>query len=108
MLDFIDWATTSQEWIHRGLVMAVTAANYENNNSEEDDFVKMEPPLASSSAAFAAETPANDYIMMGGYSTTAATPTTVPLLSKTAEAELYLLATNFLLCKSLFMIVVIQ
>ena len=27
MLDFIDWATTSQEWIHRGLVMAVTAAN---------------------------------------------------------------------------------
>ncbi len=101
MLDFIDWATTSQEWIHRGLVMAVTAANYENNNnSEEDDFVKMEPPLTSASAAVAAETPANDYMMMGGYSTTAATPA-VPFLSKTAEAELYLLATNFLLCTSI-------
>ena len=106
-MDFIDWATTSQEWIRRGLVVAVTAVGaptFENNSDQDqDDFVKMESPLSSASASVAAETHANDYMMMGGYSTTAAaaaTPT-APFLSKTAEAELYLLATNFLLCKSL-------
>ena len=105
-MDFIDWATTSQEWIRRGLVVAVTAVGggaptFENNSDQDqDDFVKMESPL--SGAASAAETHANDYMMMGGYSTTAAAATpTAPFLSKTAEAELYLLATNFLLCKSL-------
>jgi copper(I)-binding protein len=105
-MDFIDWATTSQEWIRRGLVGAVTAVGgtFENNGDDQDDFVNMESPLSGASvASVAAETHANDYMMMGGYSTTAAaaaTPT-APFLSKTAEAELYLLATNFLLCKSL-------
>jgi copper(I)-binding protein len=103
-MDFIDWATTSQEWIRRGLVGAVTAVGgtFENNVDDQDDFVKIESPLSGASVV-AAETHVNDYMMMGGYSTTAAaaaTPT-APFLSKTAEAELYLLATNFLLCKSL-------
>jgi hypothetical protein len=85
MLDFIDWVTTSQELIHRGLGLAAAAGA----PAVDDDFAKIEEPLGSSTTSAAAAA--------AGYYPHSET---TPFLSKTAEAELYLLATNFLLCES--------
>lgn len=81
MLDFIDWVTTSRELVHRAFAA----------ESQDDDFAKIDG--GSSSSSYAATSPQGSYYSQ--YSVNESTP----LLSKTAEAELYLLATNFLLCE---------
>jgi hypothetical protein len=72
-MDFIDWATTSQEWIHRGLAAVSGMDSSSGTPATTSSFQQAYPSFDSSAGP--------------------------PLLSKTSEAELYLLATNFLLCK---------
>ena len=87
MADFIDIAETSSWLIKRAL----------RSTSGDDDFVNLEIQTPSSAAA-ASLAPASDNILNSlvndesSYTTTAARP----FLSQSAEVELYLLATNFL------------
>lgn len=76
MVDFLDLATSSRWLIERAL------------SQQDDDFAQLD--VSSSSAA-------SPTLPDDGYSYGATE--TRPVLSKSAEAELYLLATNFLLCK---------
>lgn len=75
MFDFIELATSSRQLMERAL-------------AGDDDFAKMENDRG------------NDSILHQTYSSSENSYYTesTPFLSKTAEAELYLLATNFLLC----------
>ena len=86
MVDFLELASTSRWLIDRAL------------RDQDDDIVQLQVP--SSGAP-----PENDSILYQmqeqedvAYYGDAGTR---PFLSKSAEAELYLLATNFLLCKQL-------
>ena len=87
MADFIDIAETSSWLIKRAL----------RSTSGDDDFVNLEIRTPSSATA-ASLAPASDNILNSlvndgsSYTTTAARP----FLSQSAEVELYLLATNFL------------
>jgi len=74
MVDFLDLATSSRWLIERAL------------SQQDDDFAQLD--VSSSSAA--SPTLPDDGYSYGGTETR-------PVLSKSAEAELYLLATNFLL-----------
>ncbi len=73
MFDFIELATSSRYLIEQALVA-------------DDDFAKIENEAA------------NDSILLQTSHENSFYTDSPPLLSKTAEAELYLLATNFLLC----------
>lgn len=80
MFDFIELAASSRHLIERAL-------------GEDDDFAKIENDGGG-----------NDSILTqtaSAYGNTYYYTDSTPLLSKTAEAELYLLATNFLLCESI-------
>lgn len=77
MTDFIDLANA-----HRYLLERIL-------NDEDDDFAKIENDHHTTQQyTYPPQTAANAYVA------------STPVLSKSAEAELYLLATNFLLCKS--------
>lgn len=81
MFDFIELATSSRQLIERAL-------------AEDDDFAKLDGndgSGATNSGAFAG-------VDFPGAGAVAYAAESTPILSKTAEAELYLLATNFLLC----------
>jgi len=78
MFDFVELATSSHQLLGRVL-------------GEDDDFAKIERDGGGAEGG-------NDSILQQSASSAFYTDST-PLLSKTAEAELYLLATNFLLCK---------
>lgn len=81
MVDFLDLATTSRWMIQRAL------------GEQDDDFSKIDSD---------ANSPDNDSILtqlQEQSDSTYQSTETRPFLSKSAEAELYLLATNFLLCK---------
>jgi hypothetical protein len=75
MFDFVELATSSRRLIARAL-------------AEDDDFTSMENEATTTT-------------VFEQVSETFSYTESPPLLSKTAEAELYLLATNFLLCKSI-------
>jgi hypothetical protein len=80
MTDFIELASSSRWLLDRVL-------------GEDDDFAKLEYNEGNNAA-----TPPDDSILNSvPYSNETSGPG--PFLSKSAEAELYLLATNFLLCK---------
>ena len=93
MADFIDIVETSRWLIDRVL-----------SSNENDDFVNLESVSTSAAAQqteiqSAASSNTNDNILNAlvnedNISYTATSPS--PFLSKSAEAELYLLATNFL------------
>ena len=94
MADFIDIVESSRWLIDRVL-----------SSNENDDFVNLESVSTSAAAAqqteiqSAASSNTNDNILNAlvnedNISYTATSPS--PFLSKSAEAELYLLATNFL------------
>ena len=83
MVDFLDVATSSRWIIDRML-----------GDAGDDDFAQLDTPSSSSGAIH--ESGANYY----ADASPAAMASTRPFLSKSAEAELYLLATNFLLCKN--------
>jgi UAA transporter family len=105
MVDFVDLAESSRWLIDRVL------------RSQDDDFVNLEAASdgatpfeagAGAAAAAAKTSPTSDNILTSivyedGYTATA----TLPLLSKSAEAELYLLATNFLLYVAMVIITII-
>ena len=74
MFDFVEIATSSRRLIARAL-------------AEDDDFTNIENEVTKATVL--------DQVTSESFSYT----DSPPLLSKTAEAELYLLATNFLLCK---------
>ena len=74
MFDFVEIATSSRRLIARAL-------------AEDDDFTNIENEATKANVL--------DQVTFESFSYT----DSPPLLSKTAEAELYLLATNFLLCK---------
>jgi len=103
-MDFVDLATTSQEWIHRGLTAVAThISNNNNHNNEDDDFVKNMEPMTAPHYDYHSSTSSTTGEYYSFSSTNGSVgAATAPLLSKTAEAELYLLATNFLLCKCLY------
>ena len=75
MFDFVEIATSSRRLIARAL-------------AEDDDFTSIENEATTTTVL--------DQVTYDSFSAYTESP---PLLSKTAEAELYLLATNFLLCK---------
>ena len=87
MADFIDIAETSTWLINRAL----------RSTSDSDDFVNLEVKTPSSAAHIA---PANDNILdsLVNDGSSYTTTSTSPFLSQSAEVELYLLATNFLVC----------
>jgi len=70
----------------------------------DDDFARIDGEYAASSAHALEHQSYNTYDDTGGAQDAILSETSVqinrPFLSPTAEAELYLLATNFLLCKS--------
>jgi hypothetical protein len=83
MADFIDLANA-----HRHLLQRIL-------NDEDDDFFKIESDHPTTQSVYpdgstlnSPQTAADAHIASS------------PVLSKSAEAELYLLATNFLLCES--------
>mmetsp|Transcript_5777 Transcript_5777/g.17177 ORF Transcript_5777/g.17177 Transcript_5777/m.17177 type:complete len:623 (+) Transcript_5777:277-2145(+) len=99
-MDFTDIATATHSILSRSLAAAAAA----NNN---DDFVNLEEPVSSSHAHaddYYSTTTNYDYTVPGSTTTTT---TTRPFLSKSAEAELYLLATNFLLYVAMVIITTI-
>ena len=77
MVDFIDLANGHRQLLQRLL------------DGGDDDFAKMENEYSYSSSS-------NSMTSQQSYGSEGTAP--APLLSKSAEAELYLLATNFLLC----------
>jgi hypothetical protein len=79
MFDFIELVTSSRQLIERAL-------------AEDDDFAKIENDRGGNNDSILQQ---NTYSSANenSYYTESA-----PFFSKTAEAELYLLATNFLLC----------
>jgi hypothetical protein len=91
MFDFLELAQSSRWLLERAL-------NDNNNENDDDDFAKLDHSndnnnnnnirVGAGEAAFAAD--ATSYYDGA---------ITRPFLSKSSEAELYLLATNFLLCK---------
>ena len=83
MVDFLDVATSSRWIIDRML-----------GDAGDDDFAQLDTSSSSSGAIH--ESGATYH----ADASTAAVTSTRPFLSKSAEAELYLLATNFLLCKN--------
>jgi hypothetical protein len=83
MADFIDIVESSRWLIDRAL-----------SASDTDDFVKIETETQSITETAAAATP-NDNILHALVNDEPYTSTN-PYLSKSAEVELYLLATNFL------------
>ncbi len=98
MADFIDIVDSSRWLIERAL-----------RTYESDDFVNLE--TESSPATVAA--PPNDSILgaLVNDESSYADPATKPFLSQSAEVELYLLATNFLVgffCASLCLLRVLQ
>ena len=96
MVDFVDLADTSRWLLERAL---------KGGQEESDDFVNLEMDTAntgsSSSGSGSGSGGSNDGILYSLYDTEDSSmytsTATRPLLSKSAEAELYLLATNFLL-----------
>ena len=103
-MDFIALASaTAPRRFLRSLAAAAASAAVD---AEDDDFTHLAPPGQPDSAAGA-----EDYETGGLYGEPPGTPyeqhfgssavpgTSSPLLSPSAEAELFLLATNFLLCK---------
>ena len=98
MVDFVDLATSSS-WLVQRVLGQVVAYD------DEDDFANLEVnnPISSASPydnmnmANNGGTSGGNAGMGGADSYTMVE--TRPFLSKSAEAELYLLATNFLLCK---------
>jgi len=87
-MDFISLADSSHRFL-RSLV-------------EDDDFARIdnEPKLLGGTATLAPESIPTEFMSDSGGSST----TTQPLLSPTAEAELFLLATNFLLYVALVIV----
>ena len=87
MVDFIDLANGHRQLLQRLL------------DGGDDDFAKMENEYSySSSSGIRNDNPSSSSMtsQQQSYGSEATAP--APLLSKSAEAELYLLATNFLLC----------
>lgn len=83
MYDFVDLALTSRQLIDRAL-------------AADDDFAKIENDTGNNDAgSMGMGTSSSPY-----YGQAISSSDATPFLSKSAEAELYLLATNFLLCKS--------
>ena len=74
--------------------------------AEDDDFTHLAPPpVAEAGADYASgglygEAPGTPYEQQLGKSGAGVPGSSSPLLSPSAEAELFMLATNFLLCKS--------
>jgi len=86
-MDFVEWAESSRWLLQR--VMSVA----------DDDFAKLENDIPNdipSGSMSNAYTAASYSSPMSTYASEVATR---PFLNKTSEAELYLLATNFLLCE---------
>ena len=77
-MDFVEWAETAQ-WL-AGRVLAM-----------DDDFAKLDNY----------DQPQSSYTSVGDTSYYSESVAARPFLNKTSEAELYLLATNFLLCTCL-------
>ena len=87
MVDFIDLANGHRQLLQRLL------------DGGDDDFAKMENEYSYSSSSGIRNDNSNSNSMTSqqqSYGSEGTAP--APLLSKSAEAELYLLATNFLLC----------
>lgn len=102
MVDFVDLAESSRWLIDRVL------------RSQDDDFVNLEAASATGPAgessfpgASGAASPPSDSILKSLVYEDAYTATTTPFLSKSAEAELYMLATNFLLYVAMVIITTI-
>lgn len=102
-MDFITLASaTAPRRLLRNLAGSTAAVQ-----AEDDDFAHLSPASqeADAGADYEAgglygEAPGTPYEQQFGSSSTAGVPgTSSPLLSPSAETELFLLATNFLLCK---------
>ena len=91
MVDFIDLANS-----HRWLLQRVL----DGGGAADDDFAKIETGSDTSSSGQSNNAAQQTYYYNYDTVTINGTTSPAPLLSKSAEAELYLLATNFLLCTS--------
>lgn len=96
MVDFVDLAETSRWLLERYL-------GGSGNGSDSDDFVNLEMDAAAGAIPSAGDNMLHSFV----YSADPSSTTTRPLFSKSAEAELYLLCTNFLLYVAMVIITTI-
>lgn len=92
-MDFVDLANDMSA-VTQSLLRHLTTAE-----EGDDDFARLDGEYHSSSAHQMAAAPAQQVQGSNAYYEDPTVPLKQPFLSPTAEAELYLLATNFLLCK---------
>ena len=101
-MDFIDLANGLNE-VTATLLRHLTASGSEETTAGDDDFARIDGEKESASSSSSSSSSPQDssyyYYSPEDSSSTASTTVNRPFLSPTAEAELYLLATNFLLCK---------
>jgi hypothetical protein len=95
MIDFVDLAESSRWLLERFL------------GDDNDDFVNLEMDSSPGSSASATNTGSSDNILQSFVYEDTMNVNTRPFLSKSAEAELYLLCTNFLLYVAMVIITTI-
>ena len=93
-MDFVDLANDMSA-VTQSLLRHLTTSE-----EGDDDFARLDGEYHSSSAHQAVPPTDQQYPDSQYYAPDPSVPLKQPLLSPTAEGELYLLATNFLLCKN--------